>query len=329
MRGEGSVVPTFAEATDIRDLISTRRRLRRRLILLRAVMVTLLLAALVVIGFPLTLQFLSSQKLSGEAQNTAQRVAAWPYPKADESLAAARAYNAKLAKSGQPILGEAVDPFSAIQGDKSAQEKNSASSKDEEYQSLLNAGSGVMGSIKIPKISVDLPIYHGTSELTLSSGTGHLYGSSLPVGGGSSHAVITGHRGLLDALMFTRLDEMGKGDFIYFDIMGKTLAYKVDRISVVEPDDTSQLKIVPGEDRVTLVTCTPYGVNTQRLLVSGVRTDIPLNAPEPDSIHDANIISITIFAIALVGGWILMWLFSRKRKRQWRIMHHAAFWPWN
>ena len=103
---------------------------------------------------------------------------------------------------------------------------------------------------------MDLPIYHGTSESALASGTGHLYGSSLPVGGESTHSVITGHRCLVEAMMFTRLDEMKVGDYFYIDVMGETLGYRVDRIEVIEPDDTSRLKIVEGEDRVTLMTCT-------------------------------------------------------------------------
>ena len=132
-----------------------------------------------------------------------------------------------------------------------------------------------MGTIKVPKQSINLPIYHGTSEEALASGAGHLYGTSLPVGGKSTHSVITGHRGLVEAMMFTRLDEVKKGDFFYIEVMGETLGYKVDNISVILPDDTSKLRIAPGEDRVTLMTCTPYGVNTHRLLISGHRVSIP------------------------------------------------------
>lgn len=112
----------------------------------------------------------------------------------------------------------------------------SASSADAEYRSLLDSGGGVMGTIHIPKISVRLPIYHGTSESALASGVGHLYGSSLPVGGKSTHAVLTGHRGLVEAAMFTRLDEMRVGDYFYIEVMGRTLGYQVDRITVIEPE---------------------------------------------------------------------------------------------
>ena len=200
----------------------------------------------------------------------------------------------------------------------------SASSADAEYRSLLDSGGGVMGTIRIPKISVRLPIYHGTSESALASGAGHLYGSSLPVGGKSTHAVLTGHRGLVEAAMFTRLDEMRVGDYFYIEVMGRTLGYQVDRITVIEPNDTSQLKIVPGEDRVTLMTCTPYGVNTHRLLVSATRSAIPDEIPaENDAVKDARAIGAITGIATLVVGVLLVWL----RRKPWHIRRHAAWWP--
>lgn len=273
-------VPTpFDEVIDISDLVAERRRLQRNLWAMRIITIVLLIAAIAVACFPLALQFESDRNLAATTATTAKEVAGWPYPQAEDKLTAARAYNKKLAESGQPILGEAVDPFAAAQGGSQASGEDSASKKDKEYQSLLNTGNGVMGTIKVPKQSINLPFYHGTSEEALASGAGHLYGTSLPVGGKSTHSVITGHRGLVEALMFTRLDEVKEGDFFYIEVMGETLGYKVDRISVILPDDTSKLKIVPGEDRVTLMTCTPYGVNTHRLLISGHRVAIPMPAP--------------------------------------------------
>ena len=209
------------------------------------------------------------------------------------------------------MLGEAIDPFSAAQGGSRAKGEDSAASKDKEYQSLLDSGDEVMGTIKIPKISVNLPIYHGTSQTALASGAGHLYGSSLPVGGDGTHSVITGHRGLVNAMMFTRLDEMKTGDFFYIEVMGETLGYEVDRITVINPDDTSQLKIVPGEDRVTLMTCTPYGVNTQRLLISGHREPIPMPAPDPSDLHDTRTIMTMVVVCGLLGGWLLLGVIGR------------------
>ena len=176
------------------------------------------------------------------------------------------------------------------------------------------------------KQSINLPFYHGTSEEALASGAGHLYGTSLPVGGKSTHSVITGHRGLVEALMFTRLDEVKEGDFFYIEVMGETLGYKVDRISVILPDDTSKLKIVPGEDRVTLMTCTPYGVNTHRLLISGHRVAIPMPAPEPNDVLDARNIALGVGLGILAAGLFIIWL-ARRHKAA-RIIRHGAFWPW-
>lgn len=177
---------------------------------------------------------------------------------------------------------------------------------------MLDAGSGVMGSISIPKIDVDIPIYHGTSESVLELGAGHLYGTSLPVGGEGTHSVITGHRGLIKALMFTRLDELEKGDSFYVKVMGETLGYKVDRIEVIEPSDVSKLKIVDGEDRVTLMTCTPYGVNTHRLLVSGVRAQIPNEVPYESDIADLRPLPMSVVAAYALAALCAPALFRRE-----------------
>lgn len=142
----------------------------------------------------------------------------------------------------------------------------------ENYVNQLNVGgSGIMGYIEIPKIHVDLPIYHGTGSDSLDRGTGHLLGSSLPVGGESTHSIITGHSGMASQKMFTDLEQLQEGDTFYLRVLDETLAYRVDAIHTVLPHDTSFLGIVPGEDLCTLVTCTPTGINTHRLLVRGTR----------------------------------------------------------
>lgn len=142
----------------------------------------------------------------------------------------------------------------------------------ERYDDLLNvSNSGIMGYVEIPKIQVNLPIYHGTGTDTLDRGTGHLLGSSLPVGGESTHCVITGHSGLASQKMFTDLELLEVGDVFYLSVLGKTLAYQVYRKEAVLPHDTSFLGITQGEDCCTLVTCYPTGVNTHRLLVQGKR----------------------------------------------------------
>ena len=141
------------------------------------------------------------------------------------------------------------------------------------YESLLDvSGTGIMGYIEVPKIDCSLPIYHGTDEGALQIAIGHLEGSSLPVGGKSTHCVLSGHRGLPSARLFTDLDQMEEGDVFVLNVIGRKLAYEVDQIKVVLPDEMSDLEIVQGKDLCTLVTCTPYGINTHRLLVRGHRT---------------------------------------------------------
>ena len=141
-----------------------------------------------------------------------------------------------------------------------------------EYNSMLNlAGDGIMGYIEIPKINVYLPIYHGTGDSSLSKGVGHLLGSSLPVGGESTHSILSGHSGMASQTMFTDLEQLGIGDVFYLYVLGDVLAYQVMEINTVLPSDTSLLGIWEGEDCCTLVTCTPYRVNTHRLLITGSR----------------------------------------------------------
>ena len=141
-----------------------------------------------------------------------------------------------------------------------------------QYEKCLNImGDGMMGYIEIEKINVNLPIYHGTSDKVLNTSIGHIDWSSLPIGGESSHCVLSGHRGLVNAKIFTDLDVLREGDTFKLNILGKTLTYEIDRILTVNPDDTNELQIEKGKDLCTLVTCTPYGINTQRLLVRGHR----------------------------------------------------------
>lgn len=144
--------------------------------------------------------------------------------------------------------------------------------EDRAYESLLNiTGDGIIGSIKIPAIKVNLPIYHGVSDPVLQVAAGHYIGSSLPIGGESTHAILTGHRGLPSARLFTDLDRMEEGDIFYLKVLGEILEYQVDQIEIVLPEEVEGLSIVPGEDYVTLVTCTPYGINSHRMLIRGTR----------------------------------------------------------
>lgn len=193
----------------------------------------------------------------------------------ERELADAAAYNRRLATNGQPVLGDNPDPFN---GDEPTY--------DSDYRHELDLpADGIMTTITYPRLGIDLPVRHGTSASTLEQGAGHVYGTSLPVGGENTHTVLSAHTGLADTLMFDKLHSLGGqaqvGDVFYLNTLNQTLAYKVTSIRVVNPDEFDQLKIQPGQDLATLLTCTPYGVNNKRLLVTGTRAHMPNQAPLP------------------------------------------------
>lgn len=176
----------------------------------------------------------------------------------------------EAAKEAAVRYNEAITPGAMEFQDAFSQEALTEAASD--YEGLLNiAGNGIMGYVEIPIISVNLPIYHGTGTESLERGIGHLLGSSLPVGGNSTHSVLTGHSGMANNKMFTDLEQLHEGDVFYLHILDETLAYQVCELNTVEPHETGLLSIIPGEDYCTLVTCTPYGVNSHRLLVRGSR----------------------------------------------------------
>ena len=188
------------------------------------------------------------------------------------------------------------------------------------YDTLLNpAGDEVMGYISIPKIDVQLPIFHGTAAESLEQGAGHIEGTSLPIGGRGTHAVLSAHRGLPSAKLFTDLDQLEEGDLFFLRILNETLAYEVDQILVVLPEDVDALAIDPDEDYVTLVTCTPYAVNTHRLLVRGHRTEYTQeDAKAMEDVASQNRLRILIVAliILLVILLALLWLIKPWKKRK-------------
>lgn len=197
----------------------------------------------------------------------------------------------------------------------------------EDYKSQLDlTGRGIMGYVQIPSIDVHLPIYHGTADSTLERGVGHLLGSSLPIGGTSTHTVLTAHSGMASNKMFSDLDVLKTGDVFYLEVLGETLAYQVDQIKVVLPHDTTYLGITQGEDHCTLVTCTPFGVNTHRLLVRGVRipyedaqivTEQTMDEEKMESTWEQEYIKAIVIAIAvviLIGIIVfVVWLFRRHK----------------
>ena len=168
------------------------------------------------------------------------------------------------------------------------------------YETLLNIdGNGIMGYVEIPSINCRLPVYHGTEEKTLQVGVGHIEWSSLPVGGESTHAVLSGHRGLPSARLFTDLNKLTEGDHFLLYVLSETLTYEVDQIRIVEPEDISDLQIQQGLDLCTLVTCTPYGINTHRLLIRGHRIENEVVSTPKFVTSDAARINPKLVALAI------------------------------
>lgn len=222
----------------------------------------------------------------------------------DAEMKKAKAYNDALAPHILP------DSFIKAENQKS---------EDKSYTSALNlAGDGIMAIVEIPKIDVKLPIYHTTSEEVLSKAAGHLEGSSLPVGGKDTHAVISAHRGLPSATLFTDLDQVKKGDHFLVHVLNKTLCYEVDSIVETEPGDTSALAVQEGKDLASLLTCTPYGVNTQRLIVTGHRVSYNKSVVNKEkkngftSLH-TNYLLWVIVGLAVTGGFIFI-LYKKDKK---------------
>lgn len=215
-----------------------------------------LLAGLSLINYPFVSQWVNQRSQSRIVWTHAGQTRAMSAGEKEEILREARAYNERLAQTQQQL----TDGFAGEQAG------------DEQYANLLNpAGDGIMGYIEIPAIDVLLPVYHGTGVAALENGAGHLPQSSLPVGGADTHAVLSAHTGLASKALFTDLDQLQTGDLFRLHILDETLSYKVCAIETVLPYETESLAVEPGRDLVTLVTCTPYGVNSHRLLVTGER----------------------------------------------------------
>lgn len=216
----------------------------------------------------------------------------------ERELADAAAYNRRLAINGQPVLGDNPDPFN---GDEPTY--------DSDYRHELDLpADGIMTTITYPRLGINLPVRHGTTPNVLERGAGHMYGTSLPVGGENTHTVLSAHTGLADTLMFDKLHSLGGqaqvGDVFYLNTLNQTLAYKVTSIRVVNPDEFNQLKIQPGQDLATLLTCTPYGVNNKRLLVTGTRAHMPRQAPLPQDAPEDHTWLWVWIPIAVV--WLLV-----------------------
>lgn len=229
--------------------------------MVKKILVTLFIgASLVMMFYPWISNFVNQHQADITVDNYKKKEKSLSEEQKEEMWKKAQMYNADLAENQV----ELTDPFV---------ESKSAIKSGLIYNNLLNIDkSGMMCYLEIPCINVNLPVFHGTAASTLERGIGHLEGSSLPVGGKSTHAVLTGHTGLNNAKLFTDLTEVKEGDLFFLHTLGKDLAYRVIGTEVVLPEETQDLLIRKGKDLVTLITCTPYGVNSHRLFVTGIRT---------------------------------------------------------
>ncbi|MEQ2710874.1 class C sortase [Anaerostipes amylophilus] len=221
--------------------------------------ILIILFGFALLSYPFISNYMFEKSAGSTIKSYEKQAKTYDQKQKEQAFRKAEEYNKDLIKS----VVQLTDPFKV----------KKSNGETLIYNNILNIDhSGVMGYLEIPCISVNLPIYHGTDAEILERGVGHLAASSIPVGGKSTHSVLTGHTGLSSAKLFTDLTEMKKEDLFFIHVLDRTLAYKVDQISVVRPEDTRKLQIIKGKDYVTLVTCTPYGVNDHRLLVRGVRT---------------------------------------------------------
>ena len=257
--------------------------------------IALFIVGLCIILYP-TISNMWNQKRQSQAVETySNQVKDMESDKKKALLEQAQQYNQKLLSENDPIKNH-VDDY--------------------EYDNMLSVDdTGIMGYISIPQIDVKLPIYHGTGDEAISQGVGHLQGSSLPVGGEGTHCVLSSHRGLPKAKLFTDLDRLNVGDRFSLTVLDQTITYQVDLISIVEPEELDKLMIEDGKDYCTLLTCTPYGVNTQRLLVRGSRVNEPTIVVENEArrintLYVAVVIAIPIILILL----LYMMVKDRKKK---------------
>lgn len=252
------------------------------------VLVAILFVGVCVLLYPSFSQYWNARTQSRAVDNYQEILDTLSGEDCQEIFDQAAAYNAKLEQVDSPLIKK---PYS-----------------EEYYKALNTGGSGIMGYITIAKIGVEVPIYHGTSDTVLNNACGHLEGTSLPVGGSGTHSVLSAHRGLPHAKLFTNLDQLEQGDTFTVTVLNRTVTYMVDQIKIIRPDQTSDLDIVTGEDYCTLLTCTPYGINSHRLLVRGTRIEnaktimyITSNAFEIDSLVATPVVAAPILLVLLIA----------------------------
>lgn len=269
-------------------------------------MSTIMLVAVFLIGlctmlYPTVSDFWNEKRQSKAIMNYDDLIVDLTPEDFSEHFRKADEYNRKLKLISFPFLG-----YSEL---------------DEEYHSTLDVnGDGMMGYITIEKIKIQLPIYHGTSDKVLNSAVGHMEGSNLPVGGESTHSVLSAHRGLPSAKLFTNLDKLVVGDIFTITILDKTLTYQVDQVLVVLPTEMNDLNIVNGEDYCTLVTCSPYGINTHRMLVRGTRIENIEKAKKVNVVTEAYLIDplivTPVVAIPIFSGFLVFLMIESAKEKK-------------
>lgn len=280
--------------------------------------ILIILVGVGVLAYPFVMSMVSSANQSAVVSDYNNKVDEATQTERDQMLEIAQRYNKSL--FGNVVL---TDPFD--------EENQVNKSENFNYEEILSMDkNGTMGYITIPSIDVNLPIYHGTEDARLQLGVGHLVNSSLPVGGPTTHSILAGHTGLPDATLFTNLTDVVEGDCFYIHILGEVHEYKVDQIKVVEPSNVSDFVIVPEKDYITLVTCTPYGINSHRLLVRGVRTDYDISQDVYEEVIESkndgfyidnlyipyNVFFIVLGCIGFAFVFFIVVIIVRKKKRK-------------
>ncbi len=265
-----------------------------------AALVLALLVGLGLIAYPSVSDWWNTLQASRVVDHYDQIVGSTPATEVKQMLQAAQDYNEELRGKTDKYAWD---------------EKEEA-----RYEGLLNVdGYGTMGYVQVPRLGLSLPIGHGTRDEVLQQAIGHLEGSSLPVGGAGTHTVLIGHRGLPSAKLFTDIDKLAAGDLFYVNVLGRTMAYAVDEVHTVLPDDLSHFAIEGDKDLCTLVTCTPYGINTHRLLVRGARVNkgadalVPAEAALVDQRLVALVVTVVLLTVALAVGTLVAFAWRRLR----------------
>lgn len=295
--------------------VAARLPSRRRHLIVPIMLQLVAMAGVAALLYPTAANWFAVRAQQSQISGYAQQVESIPSADRQRALDLATAYNAKLP------AGVLRDPYTNPGLDKEA--ADTAAYKA--YQDTLNVtDNGMIGELSYQSLGIDLPIFHGTSDDVLTKGAGHLFGSSLPVGGPSTHAVLTSHSGLLNAALFTPLHEAQVGDTFTVQVLGETHYYRVESTEVISPDETDHLRIVPGQDLVTLITCTPIGINSHRLLVHGVRADPPPQTDDAQAVKTSPGFAWWAVIFVVVSGLVAWLLFAPPRRKRTRLAQSGA-----